>query len=164
MAVSLADLGHEFESITKQPIAFICSDTIIVLIADALTSILAGTIVFGTIGILAKKTGKTFDESVQGGAGLAFIAYPEAVTHFDTGYLPQFFSVLFFTMMLTLGIGSSSGDMGVITGAFYDTFPILNSKKWYKIGTVAAVCSSFFLIGLIFTTQVGFGEFKTLNT
>lgn len=133
---------------------FRCSDSGIVLVADALTSILAGTIVFGTIGILAAKTGQKFDDTVQGGPGLAFVAYPEAVTYFKGQYLPQIFSVIFFAMMLTLGIGSSSGDMGVITGALYDAFPVLNSKKIYKIGTVGVTCFAFFLIGLVFTTSV----------
>ena len=43
------------------------------------------------------------DEVVKSGTGLAFISYPTAIGKFE--WMPQLFSVLFFLMLITLGLG-----------------------------------------------------------
>ena len=55
---------------------------------DSCSSIIAGCITFGILGNLAYNTGvKDIASVVKGGAGLAFISYPEAISKFDM--LPQ---------------------------------------------------------------------------
>lgn len=46
---------------------------------------------------------------VKSGAGLAFVSYPEVLAKFD--FCPQVFAVLFFLMLITLGLGSAVGEL-----------------------------------------------------
>lgn len=56
---------------------------------DSCSSIIAGCITFGILGNLAFQTGNTDDIAnvVKGGAGLAFISYPDAIAKFE--FVPQ---------------------------------------------------------------------------
>lgn len=59
-------------------------------------------------------------QSVQG-TGLAFIAFTEAMTHFPAS---PFWSVMFFLMLINLGLGSMIGTMAGITTPIIDTFKV----------------------------------------
>lgn len=59
-------------------------------------------------------------QAVQG-TGLAFIAFTEAMTHFPAS---PFWSVMFFFMLINLGLGSMIGTMTGITTPILDTFKI----------------------------------------
>lgn len=56
---------------------------------DSCSSIIAGCITFGILGNLAFQTANTDDIAnvVKGGAGLAFISYPDAIAKFE--FVPQ---------------------------------------------------------------------------
>lgn len=55
---------------------------------DSCSSIIAGCITFGILGNLAYQTGNTdIAKVVKGGAGLAFISYPDALAKFE--FMPQ---------------------------------------------------------------------------
>uniref|UniRef100_A0A1I8MFW1 Transporter n=1 Tax=Musca domestica TaxID=7370 RepID=A0A1I8MFW1_MUSDO len=65
------------------------NDILIITTMDSCSSIIAGCITFGILGNLAYQTGNTDIASVvKGGAGLAFISYPDAIAKFD--FIPQF--------------------------------------------------------------------------
>ena len=81
----------------------ILRDTFILSISNFLTCILAGFVVFAYMGFLAKQTGLEIDKVVQAGQGLVFVVYPYAVNTIPVGPL---WSVMFFTMMLALGMGT----------------------------------------------------------
>lgn len=82
------------------------------------------------------------------GTGLAFVVFTEAITQFP---FPPFWAVLFFMMLLMLGLGSMFGTLeGVITS--------LNDAKMITLSKpilAAIICGSSCLIGLVFTTQAG---------
>ncbi|TNN85607.1 Sodium-dependent neutral amino acid transporter SLC6A17 [Liparis tanakae] len=59
-------------------------------------------------------------QSVQG-TGLAFIAFTEAMTHFPAS---PFWSVMFFFMLINLGLGSMIGTMTGITTPVLDTYKV----------------------------------------
>ncbi|XP_073819734.1 sodium-dependent nutrient amino acid transporter 1-like [Musca autumnalis] len=124
-------------------------DVMIITSIDSLTSLLAGCIIFGILGNLAHETQTTDISSVvKGGAGLAFISYPEAIAKFK--YLPQLFAVLFFFMLLVLGVGSNVGMVSFVMNVIKDRFP----KIPYWI--IAAVISAIgFLLGIVYTTPGG---------
>lgn len=48
---------------------------------------MAGVTVFAILGNLSYESGKPIEDVVQGGLGLAFVSYPEAISKFDT--VPQ---------------------------------------------------------------------------
>ncbi|KAH8398994.1 hypothetical protein KR222_010468 [Zaprionus bogoriensis] len=124
-------------------------DVIIITTIDSFTSILAGCIIFGILGNLAHET-NTADISsvVKGGAGLAFISYPEAIAKFK--YLPQLFAVLFFFMLLVLGIGSNIGMASSVINVVKDRFPQL--PHW-QLAIGASLIG--FLCGLVYMTPGG---------
>lgn len=59
-------------------------------------------------------------QAVQG-TGLAFIAFTEAMTHFPAS---PCWSVMFFFMLINLGLGSMIGTMTGITTPILDAFKI----------------------------------------
>ena len=76
----------------------------IVVSCDCLTGIFAGFAVFATIGYLATSLGEPVEKYAQSsGPGLAFITSPEAISNMPAS---SFFSILFFLMLLALGLGS----------------------------------------------------------
>ena len=96
-------------------------DASIVAVMDTLTSLLAAVITFSIIGHLSKELQVPMDKVVKSGAGLAFISYPEILTKFQT--VPQLFAVLFFLMLITLGLGSATGLMNTVITILTDDFP-----------------------------------------
>ncbi|XP_077075385.1 solute carrier family 6 member 16b isoform X2 [Siphateles boraxobius] len=91
------------------------------------------------------------EELKQGveGTGLAFIAFTEAMTLFPGS---PFWSVLFFLMLLNLGLSTMFGTMAGILTPLTDTFKTLRNHK--LIFTMCS-CALGFLIGLIFTQRCG---------
>lgn len=75
-------------------------------ISNILTSFFAGLVIFSVIGFLAHELNVEVKKVVDQGAGLAFIVYPEVVTHLPVSPL---WSLLFFVMLLTLGLDSQVG-------------------------------------------------------
>ena len=127
----------------------LCRDAAIVSFMDTFTSLLAGVTIFAILGNLAHESGKDITKVVQGGTGLAFISYPEAIAKFDV--VPQLFAVLFFLMLFTLGIGSAVSLTGCVITIICDAFP--NWKRWM---VTVSICIAGFLLGLIYVTPVQF--------
>ena len=76
----------------------------IVVSCDCFTGVFAGLAVFATIGFLATSLGETIEKFAESsGPGLAFITYPEALSKMPAS---PFFSIIFFLMLLALGLGS----------------------------------------------------------
>lgn len=123
-------------------------DATIISIADTMTSTLAGVITFSILGHLAYELDVPIEKVVKSGAGLAFISYPEVVAKMD--FAPQLFAVLFFLMLITLGLGTAVGFVNVITTVLKDACPHL--KKTVISGMV---CLAGVLVGAVFTTPGG---------
>ncbi|VDM63614.1 unnamed protein product [Angiostrongylus costaricensis] len=82
------------------------------------------------------------------GTGLAFVVFTEAILKFP---FPPAWSILFFLMLLSLGLGSMFGTLeGVIT-SLNDSHLITASKPVLTAG----LCTSACLIGLLFSTRAG---------
>ncbi|KAM7343169.1 sodium-dependent nutrient amino acid transporter 1 [Cochliomyia hominivorax] len=124
-------------------------DVIIITSIDSVTSILAGCIIFGILGNLAYETNTSdIANVVKGGAGLAFISYPEAIAKFK--FLPQVFALLFFLMLLVLGMGSNIGMASCVITVIKDRFNHL--PHWFLSSAMAVVG---FLCGIVYMTPGG---------
>jgi len=123
-------------------------DALIISFADTFTSLLAGTVIFSILGHLAYELDLPVEKVVKSGAGLAFVSYPEVLAKFD--FVPQFFAVLFFLMLITLGLGSAVGFMSAVTTTICDSFPETNKKLIIKI-----CCAVGYGIGLFYVTPGG---------
>ena len=106
-------------------------DALIISFADTFTSLLAGTVIFSILGHLAHELDLPVAEVVKSGASLAFVSYPEVLAKFD--FVPQVFAVLFFLMLITLGLGSAVGFISAVTTTIYDSFPDVDQKFILKI-------------------------------
>ncbi|KAJ2950676.1 hypothetical protein O0L34_g8935 [Tuta absoluta] len=124
-------------------------DSLIVAVSNILTSFFAGLVIFSVIGFLAHELDVEVDKVVDQGAGLAFIVYPEVVTRLPISPL---WSILFFVMLLTLGLDSQFALMETVTTAIMDRFPKFRQKKIWVVMSVAVLG---YFGGLIFTTNSG---------
>ncbi|KAJ1164339.1 hypothetical protein NDU88_004779 [Pleurodeles waltl] len=100
---------------------------------------------FPALGLQACQIEDELNKSVQG-TGLAFIAFTEAMTHFPAS---PFWSVMFFLMLVNLGLGSMFGTIEGITTPIVDTFKV--RKEFLTVGC----CLAAFCIGLIFVQRSG---------
>ncbi|KAK7082701.1 hypothetical protein SK128_013747 [Halocaridina rubra] len=124
-------------------------DATIISLTDTLTSLIAGFTTFAMLGNLAELLGVEVKEVLKGGGtSLAFISYPDVLSRMQ--FFPQFFAVLFFFMLFTLGVGSSSALIGSIVTIINDEFPMF--KSWL---VTLVVCTLGFLIGLVYVTPQG---------
>uniref|UniRef100_A0A3B3DX89 Transporter n=1 Tax=Oryzias melastigma TaxID=30732 RepID=A0A3B3DX89_ORYME len=125
-------------------------DTFAVTLTNAGTSVLAGFAIFSILGHMAHVYNIPVDKVVKEGFGLAFIAYPDALSKLPISPL---WSVLFFVMLLTVGLDSQFAGIEVLTTCLVDAFP-----KYFKskrgIVTVAT-CSILYLLGLPCVTRAG---------
>ncbi|TRY88302.1 hypothetical protein DNTS_016694 [Danionella cerebrum] len=97
------------------------------------------------------------DTAVEG-AGLAFILYSEAIRMMP---LSQLWSVLYFTMLLLLGMGSMLGNVTAIITPLTDTPLLTNILSSETInGLVCLLC---LLLGLGFTSPSGNYWFTIFN-
>jgi len=127
--------------------ADINTNAAITCLVDTAYSIFAGLAVFGTLGYMAHASGKPFEEVVQKSIGLAFVAYPQAIS-----LLPRFgqlFGVLFFLALIVAGIASAISILEAFTAAVIDKF------HYPRKAIVTAISVLGFLGGIIFTTGSG---------
>ncbi|XP_078542064.1 sodium- and chloride-dependent neutral and basic amino acid transporter B(0+)-like isoform X2 [Lissotriton helveticus] len=125
-------------------------DAIFVCCINGLTSLFAGFAIFSILGHMAHVLGKPVSKVVESGFGLAFIAYPEALT---TLPISPLWSILFFLMLLTLGFDSQLSYVEILTTSIQDAIPEL--MKRFRIVITAGCCMILFLLGIPCVTQAG---------
>ena len=107
---------------------------------------------------MAKELNVCINDVVKSGPGLAFIAFPDAISKLDQ--VPQLMSFLFFVMILTLGLDSMFTLVETITTAIKDHFKALQKvEEWVTI----VVCVIGFLCGLTLCFEGGIHMFSLLD-
>jgi NSS family neurotransmitter:Na+ symporter len=96
---------------------------------------------------MSVQTGKPFEQIVTHGIGLAFVAYPQAISLLPS--FPHLFGVLFFLTLTVAGIASSISILEAFNAAIMDKF------HYARKLTVTILSMLGFLIGIIFTTRGG---------
>ncbi|XP_060076986.1 sodium- and chloride-dependent glycine transporter 1-like [Ylistrum balloti] len=128
------------------------SDAVIVSVLDSVTSVFAGMVIFSIIGYMAKELDQPIDQVASEGAGLAFVVYPEVVTKLPVS---QLWSILFFAMLITLGLGTQIATVTTVHTTLLDQFPEMFRRGHRKLLLLIGISVGCFLVGLPFCTQGG---------
>ncbi|KAK7082302.1 hypothetical protein SK128_004895 [Halocaridina rubra] len=136
-------------------------DTWAISLTNSFTSLLSGMIVFSTLGNIALEQSKDMDEVVAEGPGLVFMVYPQALAKMPYGAI---WAVLFFFMLLVLGLDSQFATIEVIITSLQDGFPkwLKKNLKHHEI-LVLLVCLVSFICGLPNVMQGGIYFFKLID-
>ncbi len=133
-------------------------DSILIAFCNCGTSVFAGIVVFSVLGFMAKTAGVSIADVAQGGPALAFVVFPEAIAQMGGS---QFWSFLFFFMLLTLGLDSMFTFVETLTTAVMDHFKELRK---YKSFVVIATCLVGFVFGLSMVCSGGMYMFTLIDS
>uniref|UniRef100_A0A672M0Z5 Transporter n=1 Tax=Sinocyclocheilus grahami TaxID=75366 RepID=A0A672M0Z5_SINGR len=124
-------------------------DAILTSTINCVTSFFSGFAIFSVLGYMAHQHQVNVKDVATEGAGLVFIIYPEAISTLPGS---TFFAIVFFIMLLTLGIDSSMGGMEAVITGLSDDFKILKRNR--KLFTFIVAFGTF-LIALLCITNGG---------
>jgi NSS family neurotransmitter:Na+ symporter len=121
-------------------------NAMIVGFTNSLYEVFAGFGVFSVLGYMATRQSQPIGEVVTSGIGLAFVAYPKAISLLPFGGL---FGILFFALLAIAGISSSISIIEAFTSAMLDKFNVSRKR------VITAVCIVGFLGSMLFATNAG---------
>uniref|UniRef100_A0A8C6WI92 Solute carrier family 6 member 5 n=1 Tax=Neogobius melanostomus TaxID=47308 RepID=A0A8C6WI92_9GOBI len=134
-------------------------DTVIVTCTNSATSIFAGFVIFSVIGFMAHELKVPIEQVADEGPGIAFVVYPEALTRLP---LSPFWAIIFFLMLLTLGLDTMFATIETIVTSVSDEFPKYLRK--HKPLFTLVCCAAFFLLGLPMITESGMYMLQLVDT
>ena len=127
--------------------ANIAVDAVIIAFSDMAISILAGVVMFSTMGGVGM-----LDNMSASGIATAFKIYPMAIVNMtNIGWFNALFGILFYLCLATLAIDSAFSIVEGVSSAISDKFGLTPKK------TTISVCIVAGLISLIFATGAGVG-------
>ncbi|KAK5644887.1 hypothetical protein RI129_006187 [Pyrocoelia pectoralis] len=132
-------------------------DAILTSVINSATSFVAGFVIFSVLGYMANSAGRPIQEVATEGPGLVFVVYPAAIATMPGSI---FWALIFFMMLLTLGLDSSFGGSEAIITALSDEFPKIGRHRELF---VACLFSLYFVVGLASCSQGGFYFFHLLD-
>ncbi|XP_067010554.1 sodium-dependent dopamine transporter isoform X2 [Anabrus simplex] len=132
-------------------------DALLTSLINSCTSFIAGFVIFSVLGYMAHASGRHIKDVATEGPGLVFIVYPAAIATMPGSI---FWALIFFMMLLTLGLDSSFGGSEAIITALSDEYPIIGRNREIF---VACLFSLYFVVGLASCSQGGFYFFHLLD-
>ncbi|CAI9573732.1 unnamed protein product [Staurois parvus] len=143
------------------PYNYNCYKTASVLcFLDSVTSFIGGFAMFSVLGFMAQEQGVPVSMVAESGPGLAFIAYPKAVTMMPVS---QLWSCLFFIMIILLGLDSQFIYVEALCLAITDMYPTVLRKGYRRELLILAICVICYLMGLFIVTQGGMYIFQLFD-
>jgi len=134
-------------------------DTLIVTVVDAAVSLLCGVAVFAVLGNLAHEQNKNVEDVVADGPGLVFVVFPHALSQMP---YPQLWSVVFFGLVICLGIDSQFATVEVIITSVKDGWKNIEQYLNHEL-LVFIICFASFLCGIPHVFQGGIYWFHILD-
>ena len=126
--------------------ANITGNAILTAVINSGYSLFAGCAVFAVLGFMASSEGKPISDVVTQSIGLAFVAYPKAISLMPGGNL---FGAVFFLCLAVAGLSSAVSIMEAFVAAMVDKFGYARKPLVTTISIIG------FLGAIIFTTQAG---------
>ncbi|XP_058384594.1 sodium-dependent noradrenaline transporter isoform X2 [Diceros bicornis minor] len=133
-------------------------DALLTSTINCVTSFISGFAIFSILGYMAHEHKVNIEDVATEGAGLVFILYPEAISTLSGS---TFWAVVFFVMLLSLGIDSSMGGMEAVITGLADDFQVL--KRHRKLFTLGVTFGTF-LLALFCITKGGIYVLTLLDT
>ncbi|RZF34373.1 hypothetical protein LSTR_LSTR008912 [Laodelphax striatellus] len=136
-------------------------DTLTVSFINGVMSLIVGVFAFSTIGNIAMEHHTSVENVITDGPGLIFVVYPQAIAKMP---FANFWAVLFFFMLLCLGLNSQFAIVEVVVTSLQDGFP-----HWIKRHLVCreilvlVVCCISFVLGLPNITKGGIYFFQLID-
>ncbi|XP_044263787.1 sodium-dependent noradrenaline transporter-like isoform X1 [Tribolium madens] len=137
-------------------------DCIVTTAVNCFTSFFSGFVIFTYLGFMSYKQGVHISTVATEGPGLVFQVYPEAVATLPGSH---FWSMLFFFMLIMLGLDSAMGGLEcVITGLMDEYSNFFKTRKHSReIFTLGVIIVSF-SVALINVTPGGIYTFNLFDT
>lgn len=134
------------------------NSSIIIPICSLVFGILSAFISFSILGSLSKFKNSSIESLPLHGSELGFISFPITIS-----YLPyaNLWSILFFIMLVTIGIGSEIILCEMISYYLYNYY--LKEKGYSKQKSSLIVCLVGFIFGLLFTFDKGYIIFQLFD-
>ncbi|KAI4876118.1 hypothetical protein NFI96_005290 [Prochilodus magdalenae] len=124
------------------------------------TSFVAGFAIFSILGFMSFEQNVPISEVAESGPGLAFIAYPRAVSMMPFSPL---WACFFFIMIVLLGLDSQFVCVESLVTAMVDMYPSTFRRKNRRELLILAVAIISFLLGLIMLTEGGMYVFQLFD-
>ncbi|XP_049616835.1 sodium- and chloride-dependent GABA transporter 2 [Syngnathus scovelli] len=124
------------------------------------TSFVAGFAIFSILGFMSYEQNVPISEVAESGPGLAFIAYPRAVTMMPFSPL---WAALFFIMIVFLGLDSQFVCVESLVTAIVDMYPATFRRKNRRELFLLLVVFLSFLVGLIMLMEGGMYVFQLFD-
>ncbi|XP_063066234.1 sodium- and chloride-dependent GABA transporter ine-like [Engraulis encrasicolus] len=139
----------------------ICRDSVIITVAHFASVLLAAIVVFCGIGHLGYYLNIDYNDLLVAGPDLLFKMYPEILAAMP---VPPLWAVLFFIMLLCLGLGSQFCHLEVVGSSVLETLgPKLPPGLRRKEILLVPVCIASFLVGLPCVFQGGMYVFTLMD-
>ena len=120
-------------------------DCIVYAIINCCTSIFGGICIFSVLGYMAHEMDLPISEVTRGGPGLTFIAYPKAISLMPT--MTKLLSIMFFLMLIFLGLDSQFVGVEGFTSQFMDAFPKMFAFKHSRAVFITVLSIVYYFIG-----------------
>ncbi|XP_068611638.1 sodium- and chloride-dependent GABA transporter 2-like [Brachionichthys hirsutus] len=124
------------------------------------TSFVAGFVVFGILGFMSYEQNIPIAEVAESGPGLAFIAYPRAVSMMPFAPL---WAILFFLTIIFLGLDSQFVVIEGIATSVVDMYPTVFRRKHRRELFLLAISFISFCVGLIMLMEGGMYVFQLFD-
>ena len=145
-----AGLGHntilKFATHRKESDKILLS-SIVVPALNFATSIFSAIALFSFVGYASNKTGIPIKEMPVGGMELVFVVYPAILSSLP---LSTVWSVLFFTMMVALGLCTQYIFIECVSKLIYGTCKYRKGFKTNPTTVTAILCSFIFILNILF--------------
>lgn len=119
-----------------------------VIVGDTLIAFVGGLIIYSVLGYYATVTHTPIDQAVEGGIGLAFVVFPQALALLPFGQ--GFFATIFYIALFALAFTSIVSLFEAILAAIMDG---TNKLKRYAI--LLVTCIIIFLLSLCYSGNNG---------
>ncbi|KAM9847024.1 sodium- and chloride-dependent GABA transporter ine [Aulostomus maculatus] len=112
----------------------VLKDTLTISIINSFTSILAGFVIFSAFGYMSHLQGIPVSDLAVDGPGLVYVVYPQAFANLPVA---QLWAVMFFFMLLCLGLDS---EVGIYVFQLMDHYTAIVSIMFLAFFEVIAIC------------------------